>query len=42
MFFKLLDVDDSGFLEPEEFMDLIVTRKSFGTSHNNKPQINEA
>ena len=23
IFFKLLDLDDSGFLEPEEFVDLI-------------------
>lgn len=41
IFFNLLDVDGSGFLEPEEFVDLISSRKSFGTSQDNKPQINE-
>lgn len=40
MFFQLLDLDDSGFLEPEEFVDLIATRQSFGTSQPKGPEIN--
>ena len=40
LFFTLLDVDDSGFLEPEEFVDLIATRQSFGTSQPKGPEIN--
>ncbi|CAG9315575.1 unnamed protein product [Blepharisma stoltei] len=39
VFVELLDLDDSGFLEPEEFFNVLVSRDSFGTAQASKPDI---
>jgi len=37
VFMKLLDLDDSGYLEPEEFFNILVSRNFFGTNQPGKP-----
>lgn len=42
VFVNLLDVDDSGFLEPDEFFNILVSRDSFGTAQSAKPNLDIA
>ena len=38
VFFELLDLDDSGYLEPHEFFDVLISRSAFGTDQSAKPK----